>query len=382
MKTKVGFMVAITAFMSCNYFANVRLLTNGSVADKNYEHTIPFEYIKGLIVVEATLNADSIPRQFIFDTGAFNSKIEKTVADSLQLQTFATKENSTAAGLSRNIEVTRLDSLQLGDVLFRKIGAGKLEYAPTSASYCIADDGIIGANLIQLAHWKIDFHNTELTFSDTPFELQEGVARLPFTQPVFSGVPTINLSIENTMIEGILFDLGFNGGLILPTEFAQEFESEEEQILIDKSTTGIYGTNTDTLIIKQLEVSFDGFTTTVPVEFSSIGKALLGNEFLEHFDVFIDYKQKEISLAPVSEVKIPLGYQFIPGVLNDSLWVVTRTHLESEFQLGDTLTWINNKTPRDYFSNYCEYVMGIRALLESDLLITKMDESTLTVPAN
>ena len=350
MKTKIGFIIAITAFMSCNYFANVRLLTNGTVADKNYEHTIPFEYIKGLIVVEAMVNADSIPRQFIFDTGAFNSKIEKKVADSLQLQTFATKNNSTAAGVSRNIEVTRLDSFKLGDVLFRKIGAGKLNYDATSASYCIADDGIIGANLIQLAHWKIDFKNKELTFSDTPFEPRKNAIRLSFTQPVFSGVPSINLSVENTTIEGILFDLGFNGGLILPAEFAQEFKSQEEQILIDQSTTGIYGTNTDTLIIKQLEVSLDGFTTTVPVEFSSIGKALLGNEFLEHFDVSLDYKQKEISLAPISEVKIPPSYEFIPSVLNDSLWVVTRTRLESEFQLGDTLTWVNNKkTTRLFF---------------------------------
>ena len=81
-----------------------------------------------------------------------------------------------------------------------------------------------------------------------------------------------------------------------------------------------------------------------------MGKALLGNEFLEHFDVFIDYKQKEISLAPISEVKIPPSYEFIPGVLNDSLWVVTRTRLESEFQLGDTLTWVNNKkTTRLFF---------------------------------
>ena len=61
--------------------------------------------------------------------------------------------------------------------------------------------------------------------------------------------------------------------------------------------------------------------------------------------------------------------------------MVTRTRLESEFQLGDTLTWVNNKKPRDYFSNYCEYVMGITALLESDLLVTKIDGSTLVVPA-
>lgn len=106
-------VVAITSF-SCNYFRNVKLLTGGLVERKNFEQTIPFEYIKGLIVVEGLVNEDNVARQFIFDTGAFNSKIEYGLADSLELKTFATKENSTAAGVSQQIEVTKLNSLSLG----------------------------------------------------------------------------------------------------------------------------------------------------------------------------------------------------------------------------------------------------------------------------
>jgi len=179
-----------------------------------------------------------------------------------------------------------------------------------------------------------------------------------------------------------LFEVGYNGGLILPAQFADAFDSSNKQIVIDRSTTGIYGTNTDTLISKILEVTIQDFTTEIPVEFSSIGKALLGNDFLEHFDVFINYKRKEISLVPVNEVEIPDSYEFIPGVLNDSLWIVNRSTLESDLQLGGTLRTINGMKPLDIFPNYCDYVMRIGLLLQEQLEIISQDGISNTIDSN
>lgn len=375
-------MITMIAVGSCNYLSNVKLLRGGSFTENNYQRVIPFNYIKGLIVVEGTVNSDTTQRQFIFDTGAFNSKIEEGLADSQGMKTYATKDNSTAQGNTRKIEVTRIDSLWFGDALFRKIGAGKLSYDPNSASPCIADDGIIGANLIKLAHWKIDYQDKELMFSDNPFEPGETALTIPFKRPVLSGVPEIKLRVGDRTVEGVLFDVGYNGGLILPAQFADAFDSSNKQIVIDRSTTGIYGTNTDTLISKILEVTIQDFTTEIPVEFSSIGKALLGNDFLEHFDVFINYKRKEISLVPVNEVEIPDSYEFIPGVLNDSLWIVNRSTLESDLQLGGTLRTINGMKPLDIFPNYCDYVMRIGLLLQEQLEIISQDGISNTIDSN
>jgi hypothetical protein len=351
----------------------VKLLTGGSVADKNFEYTLPFEYSKGLIVVEGLVNDGAVPSKFIFDTGAFNSKIEQTLADSLSLKTIATKNNSTAAGVSQQIEVSKLDSLRLGDALFRNISAGKLSYAPESASPCIADDGIIGANLIKLAHWKIDFKNKELRLSDTPIKPieEEESTTLSFKKPLLSGVPEIEVKVEGKTVEGVLFDVGYNGGLILPAQFASAFESDEERVFYDRSTTGIYGSKTDTLRAKVLKVTLGEFAFDIPVEFSSNGKALLGNEVLEHFDVYIDYSKKRITLAPITPVVVPKGRAFIPGILNDSLWVVNRTEPNVPLSLGDTLSSINGKKPGELFSNHCEYVMGIGEFINQPLeLIT------------
>ena len=126
-------------------------MTGGSIGAEDFVQEIPFSYRKGLIVVQAKINNDTTIREFIFDTGAFNSKIEKGLADELGLPTVTTKENSTAQGVTQTIEVTRIDSIAFGETKFHNIGAGKLEYAEKSYSPCIASNGLIGSNLIKLA---------------------------------------------------------------------------------------------------------------------------------------------------------------------------------------------------------------------------------------
>lgn len=353
----------------CNYSRNVRLLTGGSLDRENFVETVPFEFRKGLIVVQARVNNDTHLREFIFDTGAFDGKIEKGLSDSLNLPTKAYKTNSTAQGISRNIELTRLDSLFLGETPFVKTSAGKLEYDVNSASRCIAAHGLIGANLIKLAHWKIDFRGEMLSFSDSPISPleHEDLYVVSFSHPMLSGTPSIELKVEDKTISPVLFDVGFNGGLILPKYLSAKFPTTDSTIIIDRSTTGIFGSSVDTLIVKTLTVNIGGFEQRIQVEFSSIGKSLLGTDFLKQFDIYMDYKKDLIGLQrnAITTVEIADILHFVPGMLNDSLWVVNRTVHDSSIQLGDTLRFVNGKRPSQIFSDYCEYVDGIGDFLNS-----------------
>ena len=169
---------------SCSYLKQVRLLTGARLERTDFVQEIPFHYRKGLIVVAAKINDDTISREFVFDTGAFNSKIEKGLADELGLETITSKENSTAQGNTQDIELTRIDSIRFGETSFYNVGAGKLEYSPKSYSPCVAKYGLIGSNLIKLAHWKIDYLNQKIYFSDTPFSSKNIKAVvLPFDFP-------------------------------------------------------------------------------------------------------------------------------------------------------------------------------------------------------
>ncbi|MEQ9168705.1 MAG: retropepsin-like aspartic protease [Fulvivirga sp.] len=381
MKNRIIYIAFLSFFSaSCSYFKNVKLLTDAKISRENYVQTIPFEWRKELIVVKARLNSDTALREFIFDTGAFNSKVESDLADALGLEVVTEKTNSTAQGLSQKIEVVRIDSLQLGETTAYNIGAGKLNYGPASASPCIAASGIIGANLIKLAHWKIDYQNQLLHFSDQPFEVEEGSYRLPFDRPLLSGTPQISLKVECKRAENVLFDVGYNGGLVLPLSLASHFSNVDSKIILDQSTSGIYGTNADSLLVKNLTVEVGGVKAKIPVEFSSLNKALLGNEFLKHFEVIINYDTKEIHLQKQKEVQIALPHNFLVAVQNDSLWVVSRTSPELPLQLGETLLSVNGKKPKGLFTSHCDYVMNVGKLFDQDSLkVQRMNGTFLNI---
>jgi hypothetical protein len=355
-------------------------LTGGEIRRTDYVQVIPFDYRKDLIVVQARLNADPQPREFIFDTGAFDSKVEQSLADRLALDVVASKTNSTAQGISRTIEVVRIDSVGLGETTAYDIGAGKLTYDPSSASQCIAADGIIGANLIKLAHWKIDFQANEMQFSDGAFEPGSGAHAVSFDRPMLSGTPSIDLEIDGVDVKDVLFDVGYNGGLMLPMALADRFDSPTVLTVLDESTSGIYGTREDSLIVKELTVRVGDDRIRIPVSFSSVGKALLGNDFLEHFEVIINYDTKTIHLDRQEEVHVDAPRTFMVAGLGDSLWVVNRTTRDLGLALGDTLRTVNGQKPVDLFSSFCDYFMNVDRLFDADpVRVERMDGSSMSL---
>jgi predicted aspartyl protease len=362
-------LLLVLPLLGCNTISELRLQSNtDSVIGK--ETSIPFQYTKKLIVVEAHLNDSKKANNFIFDTGAFQSKVEYHLSEELNLETITTRNNGTAQGVKREIEITSVDSIRLSTSSFFNIGAGKLKYDALSYSPCIAEDGIIGANLIKLAHWKIDYEKKEMKVSKKPFvvNLNNQHYMLDFATSFLSGVPKVNVELEGKVIENVIFDLGYNGGLVVPYKFANQFHSENSQTLIDQSTAGIFGSNRDTLLVKELNVKLGNFQTKIPVEFSSLNKALLGNDFLEHFTIYLDYEDDKITLIPNSSVKIDKIKTFIPGILNDSLWIVNRTNPKLPLKIGDTLKTINGYKPKDLFESHCDYFLKISEFLKAETL--------------
>ncbi len=368
-KTTIGILLALYAIMSCNTINEIKFQAQADCAIDTLA-TFPFNYIKKLIVVDATINTSDKPNKFIFDTGAFQSKIAYNLAQALHLSTVARRNNGTAQGIKREIEIANLDAVKLSTAAFFNIAAGKLKYDSKSYSPCIAEDGIIGANLIQLAHWKINYQKKEITISTTPIfpDKDKGFVQIDFNTSFLSGVPKIDIEIEGQIIRDVVFDLGYNGGLVVPYSFAHTFQSTNTQTIADQSTSGIFGSNKDNLLVKELNVKLGGVRTKIPVEFSSLNKALLGNDFLEHFTLYLNYKDDNITLEPISSVEIDEVKNFIPGVLNDSLWIVNRTHPQIPLELGDTLTTINGYQPQDLFESHCDYFLNISRLLNANVL--------------
>jgi hypothetical protein len=360
-------MVLVTS--SCNYSKNVLLLSRGELLRDDFLTSIPFHYEKGLILVEATIGAEKLPRRFIFDTGAFESKVEKSWGLSLGLPQKATKLNHAAQGVSRKITITQMDTIFVGGVPFGKISAGLLQYDSLSASRCLAPGGLIGANLIQHAHWKIDYQQQQLWVSDRFFKVSDDAAVLPFSHPILSGKPSIFLNVGGNTVKNLIMDTGYNGSLTLPKALLTEFKGYPVDTLIDQSGTGIYGhaAEADTILRMLLPLRFGKHTLQAPVEFTRNG-GYLGNEVLENFIVYLNYDNNTIAFVPATAPTTQANPDFVPGILSDSLWQVRRCLINSPVHFGDTLARIDSYRPCDLYDDYCGYVLGIRELLARDTL--------------
>lgn len=356
----------------CSYLKNVQLLVTGGLETKGSVTTLPFDYQKDIILVEATVSGQS--GVFLLDTAAFDSKIEHSFAQAAGLQPITTKKVTTAQGIDGEVDVTQVPEFTLGQATFTNTSAGMLTFGDRSATQCIAPQGLIGANLMRRGYWKIDYTEQTLSISEDPMPLPSEAVQMSFDHPTLSAIPAIQMSIQGVEVSGILFDTGYNGALVLPRSLADRFESESSLSILDQSTSGIFGTNQDDILVKELEVTLGTTSMNIPVEFSSLNKALLGNDILEHFDVYIDYQQDTLFLVQRSEVTVTPPRTFILGMTDNNEWIVNRTLTTLPFALGDRVRTINGKKPNEVYEDFCDYFLNVDRLYSS----SSMTLETLT----
>lgn len=371
MKTKpfaAGFIVGLIWLLSgCNYARNVAALTAGKLDAPPYPVSIPFQFESGLIVVPVPFEPSTQSYSCLLDSGAFNSKIETGLAEAQGFQSIAFKDNQDSQGNVRKIEVVRIGAMQLGPLHLKKIGAGKLNWDEKAGTRCFAPGGIIGANVMKLANWQIDFEQRTIAVSGAPFVVGEGAIRLPFTHPLLSGTPEITIAVGGREVSPVVLDLGSNGSLRLPYALHAQFPDVPTVELADQSNAGIYGVSADPVVVKLLPIQLGDQTYSLPVTFEGEGgKGLLGTEILQFFRVTLNYDGNQIFLEPTAQAPVASPtLTFIPGVSDEGHWVVRRAARDSQWSLGDPLREVNEHVPDELFHDYCEYFRGIGALLRS-----------------
>lgn len=367
----ICFLALTFVFISCNYISNVYLLSRGSVEQKNFYESIDFENRNGIIVVKGFVNDREDTLEFIFDTGAFDNKISQYRAGQYKLKEKATKDKSDSQGNEHEISMTLIKKVSLGNVDFKNTAAGIIEYPENSLSPCIAADGIIGANLIREANWKIDFVNNKIWVTDdfsrfTELDTKETSA-IDFKKPLLSGTPKIDVSVNGKELGNILFDLGSNGGVDLPVSLKRTLFPDPSfswDTTLDNSSSGIWGTNFDSVFSVISDITFNGYRSTRPeINFAQQGFAKIGNEVWERYDVYMNYDKKRIYLKPNSQfdsVKKKRDFGFIPYFHSENHWTVENLVLGSPAHIsgisfGDTITTIDGKTPDKFYSSFCGY---------------------------
>ncbi|MCT4622962.1 MAG: retroviral-like aspartic protease family protein, partial [Schleiferiaceae bacterium] len=215
MKTfKIAIQVLVVfVITSCTSIS--KLYNSGSVPQEEFSGRIAFETMFDLIILPVEIEGKQY--RFLFDTGA-PMVISKELREQLELKAAAKSGVTDSQGKTERLDYVWLKEVKLAGIEFKKTGAivADLRKAPEIA--CMDIDGILGANLMKLAHWKIDSKNNAMYFASRKDQLE-----IPDSEPLVlpfkmkrTYTPVVDLVVDDSVeVNNATFDTGFAGYLSL-----------------------------------------------------------------------------------------------------------------------------------------------------------------------
>ena len=342
----------------------VRLIQRASVQTKSFKQTIPCETSKRLLIVNMKLPNNRTYR-FIWDTGADATVISQKLANELGLKAATQMIVVGARKKEQKQDIVNLKQVEIGSVKFKNIAAFVIDFPEESAISCVADGGIIGANLISKCNWIIDYEKRQLTLTSTPLNLHKNRQAIPF-KTNFAGRIFFDAELAGHPFKNILLDSGSGGSLDLKTNegiksgILKKFPSNK---VIDGTTQGIYGSNLDTTYRALVDSFKVGNYTlpSIPVEFSELESTKIGNVILQNFKIQFDFVHKYMlwqprntSIAP----SITLGVLFTRvqngKVRIGSLYQPSDAALQG-LKIQDEIVAINDQPVETLFKDKCHF---------------------------
>ena len=285
----------------------VTLFKEGYIQEQSFKTKIPFEYRLGLIIIKVELNNETY--DFVLDSGGVNL-LSKELAEKLGTKGVITKNiGGHQEGKSQPMDFTKIKELSIGGIKFEETACGIGDFNQSLELGCIGLDGMIGANLMRLAVWEIDFRNQMITITNTKESLSLGAKtkKIPFyTDSVHK--PYCTVKINEVEEENVIIDLGSVQGFNLSYN---NYEKIQKEVSINKKAieygypgSGYYGfVKTDTTYYLQAD-SFSigeiGLDKQV-LKFSKSVNPTIGLAFFKNYDLVMNWADKEILLSPHTE---------------------------------------------------------------------------------
>ncbi len=377
-------VLIVQSCTSSSYFKDGYLLPSDSEPVE-----IPFTLEKGLIVLNAEVNG--VSGRFLFDNGFSLSAVDPEFAQKAGIQFDQKSTISDANSKSQKISRTNVDSIEVGTQKFMNTGFYEIE---TSNFWsCTELDGIIGASIINKANWKIDFQDSLLWISSTPFE-DKGI-QFDYR------ISTNNGSFIELQIDGKTFktkiDFGKSGELDLDFNRAKRlFENDSVEVqkgIMSLSATGPGETEMLYSLAEYQPVIVDGITlplqTKTELSHDLKYQGYLGAGYFKHYQVIINSNEQKYILR--NEQPSPqlssLSYGFAIYPLNEEWKIIRKNPIDSDLigvNLMDTIVEIDGLSVSQFADN-CELnnlLTQKKKAQESIRIKTLQRETELNIPYN
>lgn len=383
--TKSFLLVALIAVGLLAACSNIKkLYRKGEVDQSHFLTKIPFESKLDLMIIPVDINGKTY--HFLFDTGA-PTVISKEVFQNLGKQSLGKRNAGDSQGSSQKLEFVVIDSVRIGDIIFTNTAALIADLKAAVEINCLKIDGIIGANLMKLAYWKIDPKEKSIFCASNLSDLTNGLSdsiALPF-QPNFVFKPYISLSLDGKVVDHILWDTGAGDYLSLSKDLMKiENVRAKYQGL---GSTGLYGSKMDTLWIGKTDLAIGSFSQKCEVTYKSgNAKGILGMDFMKQFVFILNWKDQQIDLYPQSiEKQYFSKYDAVPRWKDGQLIVGTMrldsTNIHQHIQVGDTVVAVNGKSfLKANLEDYCDLIFEANEQLTDTLTLEMSNGKTYALP--
>ena len=325
-----------------------RYLFAAKPVQKKFNETVAYEEDHELALIPVTIDGKTYT--FLFDTGA-TTVVSTELRDRLGLKVLFSNKLVDGSGTVNDEKIYGMDALQLGSVTFTNVAVAAMDFSKFEEMFCVKLDGIFGTNLMRTAHWKIDYNNKSITFSDKRIKPEGKTTAIDFIEG-FSGSPMIKHYFGEYNYYSMM-DTGYNGNFSFPDSLF--FKSRKSKELnykrsMGRSSVTLYESKPNaeyTVMIDSIQM--DSYFMKNQIARVSPGDiALTGNATFAKFGtIILDWKSHKIYVPDMTikdDTDLPT-YGFNPWFSNNTLhvglvWDDSPAGKQG-MEVGDVITSIN-----------------------------------------
>jgi hypothetical protein len=379
--TRILMVLALVGAILVPGLSPIKVQLDESTRNEGLIAEIPFQLHGSFIVTEISVD-ESVPLNFIFDTGAGGTVINANTAAGLGIVGDETVSREGATGMAEIVRSTD-HIVYVEDISFQDVTLGIAELGHIEKRIGTPIDGVIGWLILSQYAVRIDYdamlieiydnNKFEYDFGDSGYTLEvQGTA-------IFTNV-TVAFKSGNIFTGKVLVDTGAGNTFYFNTPFIEENDLlaemdtyyERETQSISTESAHVYTTMLANLSISDYEFS----TLPANIAIAEAGASswsgpmgILGNGVLKRFNVFIDLQQKMMSLEPnrLYHDQFEVNCSGLELVTDDAFQRVIIDHVysgspaeEAGLEVGDEIVQINGASVSDF------QLPQIRSMLSQD----------------
>jgi predicted aspartyl protease len=261
--------------------------------------TVPMLFSHKEVLVKARIN-DGEPLDFLFDTGANQTLIDRRLAAENLLDKQTGMRMNAAAGTLYGM-TTEVPKLQIGELQIPGVQAVIVDLSAHARQLGKPIAGVLGTNVLNRFAVSIDYGKSQITFRDyVTYKAPAGAIIVPF---VDRKGPLCKIQLNGKDNVECLVDTGaaFNN---LPTALGKKYQTGQsihytEGVGVDGRSVKLGTVQIASVKLGTANVRDVSFTYSADVDPSKKGivtsnTGILGNPFWQNFTLTLDYRMRQL----------------------------------------------------------------------------------------